>query len=104
MSPEKFNMDPIALKAFCVKWKVERLCVFGSVLRGEARPDSDLDVLVDYSAGAAWTLFDHQVMEDELTVLAGRKVDLVSRKGLLRSANVLRKEGILSSAEEVYAA
>jgi predicted nucleotidyltransferase len=104
MSPQQYNLDESQLKAFCVKWKISRMAVFGSVVRGEARQDSDLDVLADFAADAKWSLFDHQHMEDELAILAGRKVDLVSRRGLLASRNELRKKSILESSELVYAA
>ncbi len=104
MSPQQYNLDESQLKFFCAKWKISRLAVFGSVVRGEARRSSDLDVLVDFSADARWSLFDHQHMEDELAVLAGRKVDLVSRRGLMASRNELRKQAILESSELVYAA
>jgi len=104
MSPENYALDPEALKAFCAKWKITRLAVFGSMVRGEAKPGSDLDVLVDFAPDAPWTLFDHMDMEEELEVLAGRKVDLVSRKGLMRSQNWMRRESILAEQEPVYVA
>jgi predicted nucleotidyltransferase len=104
MSPQQYNLNAEQLAIFCEKWKITRMAVFGSMARGEATADSDLDVLVDYTDDAQWGLFDHQHMEDELASLAGRRVDLVSRRGLMSSRNELRKQAILSSTELVYAA
>jgi predicted nucleotidyltransferase len=104
MSPQQYNLNAEQLETFCKKWKITRMAVFGSVARGEAKADSDIDILVDYAEEAQWGLFDHQHMEDELAALAGRRVDLVSRRGLMSSRNELRKQAILGSTELVYAA
>jgi predicted nucleotidyltransferase len=90
--------------AFCRRWKVRELAAFGSVLRGDSRPDSDIDLLVTFEAEANWGLFEQAAMESELTSLLGRKVDLVSRRAIERSANWIRRQGILESAEVVHAA
>ena len=80
------------LGAFCDRWKVQELALFGSGLRGELRPDSDLDFLVTFLPEAEWSLVDHVRMQEELAEIAGRGVDLVSRRGIERSANRLRRE------------
>lgn len=97
-------VDKDALAAFCVKWKVQELALFGSYLHGRERQGSDLDLLVTFAPDAEWSLFDHMNMEDELARLAGRPVDLVSRKAIERSANPLRRAHILGQAETVYVA
>ncbi len=74
------------------------------MLRGDFRPDSDIDVLVTFSEDAKHTLFDLVHMENELKEIFGRKVDIVSRRGIESSRNYIRKNDILSSAEVVYAA
>jgi len=79
------------------------LSLFGSVLRDDFRPASDVDVLVTFADGARWSLFDHVTMEEELARLIGREVDLVSRRAVERSKNWVRKESILSAAEPIYA-
>jgi uncharacterized protein len=90
---------------FCRKWRVSELALFGSVLRDDFRPDSDVDVLVSWpSYDATPSLFEHVDMEDELAEIFGRPVDLVSRKGVERSSNRFRKKSILESARVVYAA
>jgi hypothetical protein len=92
------------LEAFCQKWKITELALFGSVLRDDFRLDSDVDVLVSFAPDADWSLLDHSAMEEELAGILGRKVDLVSRRAIERSANRIRRQAILGSAEVVYAA
>ena len=77
---------------------------FGSVLREDFRPDSDVDVLVSFLPEAPWGLFDHVRMEDELSDLLGRRVDLVNRKAVERSSNWIRRDAILTSAKPCYVA
>ena len=89
---------------FCRRWKIAELALFGSVLRDDFRPDSDVDVLVTFAADAQWSLFDHVDMEDELKEILGRPVDLVNRRGIERSRNPFRRKAILESAQVVHAA
>ncbi|HDO25676.1 MAG TPA: nucleotidyltransferase [Nitrospirae bacterium] len=89
---------------FCGKWKIREFALFGSVLRDDFRPDSDIDALVTFDEDAQHSLFDLVNMEDELREIFGRNVDLVSRKGIEASRNYIRRNAILNSAEAVYAA
>ena len=88
---------------FCERWKVSELSLFGSVLRDDFGPDSDIDILVTFDDDATPTLFDLVHMKNELKELFGRNVDLVSRRGLESSRNHLRRDTILKFAEAVYA-
>ncbi len=92
------------LANFCQRHGIQKLSAFGSVLREDFGPDSDVDVLVEFVPDARRTLFDLLHMQDELKGLFGRKVDLVSRRGLESSRNYLRRKAILDSAEVIYAA
>jgi len=92
------------LSEYCRRWKIAELALFGSVLRDDFRPDSDVDVLVRFHPEARHTLFDMVRMQKELEQMLGRNVDLVSRRGIENSRNYLRKKAILESAEVVYAA
>ena len=94
--------EPIA--EFCQRWQITEFALFGSVLRGNFHAHSDIDVLVTFAPDAAWTLFDHVDMQDELSLLFGRKVDLVSRRGIERSQNYRRRQAILESAMPIYVA
>jgi uncharacterized protein len=95
------NIDSDKIAAFCRKWKVKELALFGSVLRRDFRPDSDVDVLVTFEPNMPWSLYDWVDMIEELRQIFGRDVDLVSRQGL---RNPYRRQTILSSCEVVYAA
>ena len=92
------------IAAFCERWQVTELALFGSVLRDDFRPDSDIDVLVAFSDGARHTLFDMVHMEEELKALFRRDVDLTERAGIEQSRNYIRRKAILRSAETIYAA
>lgn len=85
-----------AIAAFSQKWKITEFRFFGSVLREDFRPESDIDVLVRFAPDAGHTLFDLAEMEEELAGILGRKVDLVEREGVERSENYLRRRSILS--------
>lgn len=89
---------------FCEKWQIREFAFFGSVLRDDFHAGSDLDVLVTFAPEAQWTLLDHVEMQDELASLLGRRVDLVSRRGVEHSQNHIRRHAILDSARVVYAA
>jgi uncharacterized protein len=93
-----------ALADFCRRWKIVELALFGSALRQDFRPDSDLDLLVRFAPDAQWSLFDHGRMERELIDLLGREVDLVSRAAVEASPNWIRRREILGSAQTLYAA
>lgn len=89
---------------FCRRWKVSELALFGSVLRTDFRADSDVDVLVRFAPDAGCSLFDLMKMEEELSRIFGRPVDLVERAAVERSENYIRRAHILSTAEPVYVA
>ena len=89
---------------FCERWQVAELALFGSALREDFGPDSDVDVLVSFDEDARRTLFDMSHMEEELEAMFGRRVDLVSRRGVEASRNHLRRKAILESAEVIYEA
>lgn len=89
---------------FCRTWQVVELSLFGSALREDFRPESDVDVLVAFASESRHSLFDLVTMERELCGMFGRKVDLVEKPAIERSENYVRRRNILSSAKVVYAA
>ena len=89
---------------FCKRWKVREFAIFGSVLRNDFRPDSDIDIIVDFETGAHISLFDLVSMTDELRVIFQRNVDLLTRRGVEQSRNYIRRKEILSSMQVVHAA
>lgn len=87
---------------FCRKWKIVEFSFFGSVLRDDFRPESDIDVLVKFVPNFPWGLFDLVKMQDELSNMLKRPVDLVNKKAVNNSTNWIRKESILDSAMVYY--
>ncbi|MBV7338229.1 nucleotidyltransferase family protein [Chloroflexi bacterium TSY] len=89
---------------YCARWKINEFALFGSVLRDNFSPESDIDVLVTFDPSARWTLFDHVEMQGELKSLFGHDVDLVTKRAIERSRNPIRRKAILDSAQVIYAA
>ena len=100
----KISLNREKIAEFCHRWKITELALFGSALRSDFTSDSDVDLLVTFAPDAEWSLFDHVAMEEEFAALFGRKVDLVSRRAIERSANWIRRKSILQSAEALYVA
>ena len=101
MVSPKLPVPETKIRAFCRRWKVTEFALFGSILREDFRPDSDVDVLVSFVPEARWSLWDLTEMQQELEAIFGRSVDLVEN-GTLR--NPFRRQAILSTKEVVYAA
>jgi uncharacterized protein len=89
------------VERFCRRWKITELALFGSVLRGDFRPDSDVDVLATFAEDAKWSVFDHSRMSEELSALLGREADVVEAAGL---RNPFRRREILATRKVIYAA
>jgi len=104
MGKARIEIPKEKLAEFCKKWQIHELSFFGSVLRDDFTPKSDIDVLVAFSEDAEHSLFDLVHMENELREILGRDVDLVSRRGIEASRNYIRRKAIIDSAEAVYAA
>lgn len=88
------------LRVICEKYGVRELLVFGSALRDDFGPESDIDLLVEFAPGTATGFFKMFDLRDELTALFGRRVDLVSRRGL----NPFIEKDVVASARPIYAA
>ena len=90
-----------ALTELCRRWRVTELALFGSVARGDSRPNSDVDVLVTFQPNAPWSSLDLVDMRDELVRLFGRPVDLVEESAVRnphRRASMLRDKSVLYAA------
>ena len=97
----KLPMEKIA--EFCHKWQVTEFALFGSVLREDFQPNSDIDVIVQFHPNAYPTFLTLDQMEAELKIIFHRDVDLITRQGIETSRNYLRRHEILSSAQVIYA-
>jgi uncharacterized protein len=101
MAQPKINIPTAKIEGFCRRWKIKEFALFGSVLREDFRPDSDIDVLVTFAPDGGIT-FDNRVeMLDELSEIFGRQVDLVEKDAI---RNPFRRHDILTTKEVVYAA
>ena len=100
----RIAVSPERIVAFCARWGVTELALFGSAVRDDFGPESDVDLLVSFDPGARRTLFDIVRMEDELRAMFGRNVDLVTRAAIEGSRNPIRRNAILESAQVLYAA
>ena len=101
---EKLLVSKETIAKFCKKWKITEFAFFGSVLRDDFRPDSDVDVLVTFSPDSDWGIEHLLDMKEELESLFGRVVDLVEKRLVEESRNYIRRKHILSYMEAVYAA
>jgi uncharacterized protein len=101
---EKLRVSKETIEKFCKKWKITEFALFGSVLREDFRPDSDVDVLVTFSPDSDWGVEHLLDMKEELEALFGRAVDLVEKRLVEESRNYIRRKHILSHMEAVYAA
>jgi uncharacterized protein len=91
------------IQNFCDRWQITEFALFGSVLRDDFRPDSDIDVLVTFAPEAKRGLSETLQMKDELQTIFGRKVDFIVKAAIEHSENWLRRKNILESAQVIYA-
>lgn len=97
----RLPIEPDALAQLCHRHRIRKLSLFGSRLKGTARPDSDIDLLVEFEPGARITLFNMAQIEIELSgLLAGRRVDLRTAGDLSRYF----RDEVVRTAEPQYVA
>ena len=94
------EVDETQLADLCRRYRVHELSLFGSAARGEMKPNSDIDLLVEFLPNADVGLLEHAGLMLELQRLLGRKVDLVSKNGLKPRI----RSSVLRDARPVYAA
>ena len=99
-----FEINHTAIRDFCERWQIIEFALFGSVLRDDFTPESDIDVLVTFASHTRYGFRQLIAMQDELEILFGRKIDLIDKQSVTESANYIRHRMILSSAEVIYAA
>jgi len=97
---KKFRIPRKKIAEFCKRWSINEFALFGSVLRADFRPDSDVDVLVSIDPRAHIGLFEIAEMGIELEELFKRPVDLVEKEGL---RNPYRRSEIINTAKVIYA-
>jgi uncharacterized protein len=99
--PARIKIPTRKIAAFCRRYRIRELALFGSVLRDDFKPTSDIDVLVDFEPNAEQelTLMELAGMQLELSEILEREVDLVLRNGL----KPLIKDEVLTNSEVIYA-
>jgi len=97
----RIPIDGERIAAFCRKWRITEFALFGSVLREDFRPNSDVDVLVTFADDAHWSLLDLIDVRDDLQGIFGRHIDLVEKDAI---RNPFRRRSILDSQKILYAA
>jgi uncharacterized protein len=100
LTGDRIKTSPAQIAEFCRRWHIVEFALFGSVLRSDFRPDSDIDVLVTFSPEFSLSWDARMEIQDEVEALLGRKVDLVSKKYL---KNPYRRHEILSTHQVIYA-
>jgi len=103
MDELKLNVPRRKLAAFCRRYRIRKLAFFGSVLREDFNPTSDVDVLVEFEKGYTPGLAFF-AMPEELKKILGRDVDLLTYQGVKLSRNPIRRKAILDSAKVYYVA
>jgi uncharacterized protein len=102
--PIRIAIGQQAILAFCRRWGVTELDLFGWAIRDDFRADSDVDVLGSFSDDRRPTLLALLQMEAELVQLFGRKVDLLESRSVARSDNYIRRKHILAHRAPLYVA
>jgi uncharacterized protein len=97
---DRLGITPEQVDAICQRWKITELALFGSILREDFRPDSDIDVLVTFAINDGWSLFDLMNLQRELEAIVHRPVDLIEKRDL---KNPFRRAEILRTHQVIYA-
>jgi uncharacterized protein len=95
------EVDERAIADFCRRWKITELSLFGSVLRDDFGPHSDVDVMVVFEPDAPWSYWEWPDMIEELEQIFGREVDLVEKTAI---RNPFRRKLLLENQHVLYAA
>lgn len=103
-SPHGYPVSKDQIAGFCQRWRIIELSLFGSAIREDFRPDSDVDLLVTFAPDVSWRFDDLLDMKEELEEFFGRPVDLIERRLVETSENYIRRRHILSHLEPLYVA
>ena len=99
---QRLKIQPVQLEEICQRWQITELALFGSVLRDDFNPQSDVDILVSFAKSTKITFFDLDAIEEQLSKLLNRSVDLVTRQAVEQSHNWIRKQNILGNSRVIY--
>ncbi len=97
----RISIDHRRLGDLCRRWRITELALFGSVMRDDFRPESDVDVLLTFAPDAGWSLFEIVELQRLLEELFGRRVDVVEQNAI---RNPYRREAIMATRQVIYEA
>ncbi len=101
-----FPLPTAQISEFCRRWKIARLELFGSALRDDFRPDSDVDFLYtpapDFRRDLAYGPWGHDNLAEELSAILKREVDIIDRSLIEKTPNWIRRKHIIDTAQVVY--
>jgi uncharacterized protein len=100
----RLGVTSSTLAEFCHRWHITEMALFGSMLRDDFKPESDIDLLVSFDPNFRRGLAETIEIQDQIQQLLGREVDLIIKKYLERSENKVRRDRIINSAQVIYAA
>ena len=98
----RIQIDKSLIEAFCRKWAIVEFSLFGSVLRDDFKPESDVDVMVKFAEDAHPTLFDLGAMREELMEIFHHEVDILTRRSVQQSRNPYWRTEVLSTVETIH--
>jgi len=98
------NLPMTQIKEICDRNHIIELALFGSILREDFQPTSDIDILITFAPDARKGLLTQARIKHELEDLLGREIDIVTKKSIEQSDSVTRKDNILNSAQVIYVA
>ncbi|NJP12615.1 MAG: nucleotidyltransferase family protein [Leptolyngbyaceae cyanobacterium RU_5_1] len=99
---DRLQVSPEQIETVCQQWQITELALFGSVLRDDFHPDSDVDVLVTFAPDAKVSLLDLVELQHQLANLLGREVDVIEKQTIETSPNWIRRQEILNTATVIY--
>ena len=99
---QRLKIKPDRLQDICQQWKITELALFGSVLRDDFNAQSDIDILVSFDEGVKIAFFDLDILEEQLSRLFNRPIDLVTKRAVEQSHNWIRKKNILDNSQIIY--
>jgi len=99
---DRLQLSPAQLETICQQWQITELALFGSILRDDFRPDSDVDILVTFTPDATVSLLDLVELQHQLADLLNREVDVIEKQTIEASPNWIRRKEILNTATVIY--